>query len=232
MSKLESADGSSLSSRVFRKLREDILSGKYKQHDELREITIGEELGVSRTPVREALRQLELEGLVQIIPNKGAYVNLITAEDVQDIYLIRARLEGLCARMAAERITEDELTQMEEIIMLSEFHEKKQNYTQVCQQDSRFHETLYGACKSKILEHLLKDFHHYVEKVRKKSLESGTRAGKATKEHAAILDALKARNPEKADDLTTLHVMNTIKNVSHYKMETIVEEQEEKHEQN
>lgn len=64
----------SLGSRVFQRLREDILSGKYKEHDELRENTLGKELGVSRTPVREALRQLELEGLVTIIPNKGAYV--------------------------------------------------------------------------------------------------------------------------------------------------------------
>ena len=67
-------DNNSLSSRVFHTIREDILSGKYHTNEELKEKTIGEELGVSRTPVREALRQLELEGLVTIIPNKGAYV--------------------------------------------------------------------------------------------------------------------------------------------------------------
>ncbi len=76
----------SLSARVFQKIREDIIAGKYAEHDELREITIGKELGVSRTPVREALRQLELEGLVTIIPNKGAYVSGITPKDVNDIY--------------------------------------------------------------------------------------------------------------------------------------------------
>ena len=75
----------SLSGRVFQKLREDILKGNYKENDELREITIGKELGVSRTPVREALRQLELEGLVKIIPNKGTYVTGISAKDVEDI---------------------------------------------------------------------------------------------------------------------------------------------------
>ena len=78
----------SLSARVFQKIREDIIAGKYAEHDELREITIGKELGVSRTPVREALRQLELEGLVTIIPNKGAYVSGITPKDVHDIYCI------------------------------------------------------------------------------------------------------------------------------------------------
>ena len=82
---MEEYQDRSLRGRVFRHLREDILNGVYKDHEELREVTIGEELGVSRTPVREALRQLELEGLVTIIPNKGAYVTAITRKDVKDI---------------------------------------------------------------------------------------------------------------------------------------------------
>ena len=103
----------------MKKLREDILSGVYKDCDELREITIGEEMGVSRTPVREALRQLELEGLVKIIPNKGAYVTGITPKDVQDIYMIRSMLEGMCARWATEHITPEQIEQLEEIVLLS-----------------------------------------------------------------------------------------------------------------
>ena len=87
---------------VYQKLRENILNGHYKHGDELRETAVGKEIGVSRTPVREALRQLELEGLVTIIPNRGAYVNMITAKDVQDIYVIRSMLEGLCARWATQ----------------------------------------------------------------------------------------------------------------------------------
>lgn len=88
---MEEYQDRSLRGRVFRHLREDILNGVYKNHEELREVTIGEELGVSRTPVREALRQLELEGLVTIIPNKGAYVTAITRKDVKDIYKIYVR---------------------------------------------------------------------------------------------------------------------------------------------
>ena len=91
-------------------------------HEELKEVAIGNELGVSRTPVREAFRQLELEGLIQIIPNRGAYVTGIKAKDVKDIYMIRSKLEGLCARWATEHITNEQMEEMEENIYLAEFH--------------------------------------------------------------------------------------------------------------
>ena len=108
----EVSDKYSLRGRVFTKIRDDILNGVYKEHEELKEARIGKELGVSRTPVREALRQLELEGLVQIIPNRGAFVTGISAKDVRDIYMIRSRLEGLCARWACEHITREQLEAM------------------------------------------------------------------------------------------------------------------------
>ena len=98
-------DNYSLGSRVFHMIRENILSGKYERDEELKEKSIGEELGVSRTPVREALRQLELEGLVKNIPNKGAVVVGVSEQDVEDIYEIRIRTEGLAARLCAEKIT-------------------------------------------------------------------------------------------------------------------------------
>ena len=106
---MEEYQDHSLGSRVFQKIRDNILNGTYKENDELRETAIGKELGVSRTPVREALRQLELEGLVTIIPNRGAYVSGISHKDIWDIYKIRSMLEGLCARWAAEHITEDQI---------------------------------------------------------------------------------------------------------------------------
>ena len=124
-------DNYSLSSRVFHTIRENILSGKYATDEELKEKNIGEELGVSRTPVREALRQLELEGLVTIIPNKGAYVVGISKKDIQDIYEIRSRLEGLCAKWAADKITKEQLDELDENIYLSDFHAAKGNSEQV-----------------------------------------------------------------------------------------------------
>ena len=152
---MEEYQDHSLRGRVFQRIREDILTGVYKEHDELREVMIGEELGVSRTPVREALRQLELEGLVTIVPNKGAYVTGITPQDVHDIYKIRSLLEGLCARWATEHITSRQIEELEEIILLSEFHLRKKSAEQaeqVSELDGKFHKVLYEASNSRILE--------------------------------------------------------------------------------
>ncbi len=206
-------DNYSLRGRVFQKIREDILSGKYKEHEELKEVAIGEELGVSRTPVREAFRQLELEGLIQIIPNKGAYVTGITAKDVKDIYMIRSLLEGLCARMATEKITKEQLEEMEENIYLAEFHAGKGHMDQMAELDNRFHDILYEACDSKMLEHLLRDFHQYVLRVRQKTLSTNTRGRASNKEHRQIMEAMKAKDAEKAEQLANKHMINAYDNM-------------------
>lgn len=209
-------DSYSLSGRVFHKLREDILAGTYKRDEELKEKAIGDELGVSRTPVREALRQLELEGLVTIVPNKGAYVVGISEEDIRDIYEIRARLEGLCARRAAEHITAEQIAELEENIYLVDFHVGKGNYSQVLELDNKFHQILYEASKSKMLKHELSAFHHYVERVRRITLSMPQRAVDSNEEHKKIVEALKSHDGVKAEALATTHMLNTISNIDHY----------------
>lgn len=211
--KREVTDKYSLRGRVFNRLREDILSGRYEDHEELREVAIGEEMGVSRTPVREAFRQLELEGLIQIIPNKGAYVTGITEKDVKDIYMIRSLLEGLCARWATEHITPEQMDEMEENIYLGEFHAKKGNLELLAELDNRFHDIMYEACDSKILEHQLKDFHQYVLRVRKKTLANANRGPKSNEEHKGIMEAIKAKDGELAEKLAHQHMINAYDNM-------------------
>ena len=208
--KQEVTDKYSLRGRVFNKPRADILSGKYKDHEELKEVAIGEELGVSRTPVREAFRQLELEGLIQIIPNKGAYVTGITAKDVQDIYMIRSLLEGLCARWATEHITE---AQLEENVYLADFHASKGHLDQMADLDNRFHHILYEACNSRQLERLLVDFHEYVLRVRKKTLSNGGRGKISNDEHRQIMEAIKDKDGGRAEELAHEHMINAYDNM-------------------
>lgn len=204
----------SLRGRVFQSIRENILNGVYKENEELRENTIAKELGVSRTPVREALRQLELEGLVKIVPNKGACVTGITEKDVKDIYATRSMLEGLCARWATEHITDEQIAEMEEVILLSEFHlnrASKEQPQQVTELDGKFHEVLYRASNSRMLRHVLSDFHKYVRLARKASVTNHMRAEQSIEEHKAILDAIKNKDADRAEALANEHMMNVMK---------------------
>lgn len=210
----ETTDKYSLRGRVFHHMREDILSGKYKKDDELRENTIANELGVSRTPVREALRQLELEGLVKIVPNKSAVVTGFSAKDMHDIYIIRSYLEGLCAKLACENITEAQIEALEEIQYLFDFHAKKKHFEQLVELDDRFHDIIYEASNSRMLTHVLVDYHHYVGRIRKVSLSNEERAEYCSKEHNAILEALRQRDGDKAEQLAHQHILNTIQNIN------------------
>jgi len=198
----------SLSSKVFVKLEYDILSGKYKPGESLKEAKLSSEFGVSRTPVREAIRKLELEGLVEYVPNRGAIVKGISDQDVKDIYTIRMLIEGLAARWATERITRDELNRLEEILQLEELYTKKNDLGQLIRCDNSFHETIFQASKSIPLMNTLSSFHHFVMKARAVSFSTPGRAAEVLKEHRAIMEAIMAGDADKAETLTTEHVSN------------------------
>lgn len=208
-----SQDNHLLSAQVYRRIRDGILCGKYAADTELKEKTIGDELGVSRTPVREALRQLELEGLVSIIPNKGAYVVGVSLQDMHDIYEIRSLLEGLCAKWAATHITPELLTELEENICLSEFHESKQNFEQMVSLDNRFHEILYEASGSRELKKVLKEYHEYLQRARSVTLAQAQRAKNSTQEHKMIADAIKNHDSASAERYAKAHIESTMLNM-------------------
>ena len=144
--------GYSLREKIFLKLRQDILDGKYKAGDSLVELKLAEEMGVSRTPVREAIRQLELEGLVYSIPNKGVFVEGITGQDIEDIYAIRECMEGLAARWAIERMDEQSLKELENLCELMEFYTGKGDLDRVGELNSKFHDLIFESTKSKPLK--------------------------------------------------------------------------------
>lgn len=209
----EDSVSNSLRSRIFNHIQGDILNGVYEPGESLTETRLSEELGVSRTPVREALRQLELEGLVQSIPNKGVIVKGVSPQDINDIYTIRMLIEGLAARWAAEKITPRGIEELKEAVELEEFYTMKNNTGQLLQFDTRFHDIIYRACKSKPLMHILSTFHNYVRKARKMSMSSPKRAMEVLEEHKAILQAIIEKDAAKAERLATEHVKNASENL-------------------
>jgi DNA-binding GntR family transcriptional regulator len=219
------SSSSSLRQRIFRQIQNDILNGVYEPGENLIETKLSEELGVSRTPVREALRQLELEGLVQSVPNKGVTVKGVSAEDIQDIYTIRMLIEGLAARWAAEKITAEEMEELKEAVDLEEFYTMKNDNSRLLKLDTRFHDIIFKASKSMPLMHTLSTFHHYVQKARKISMSSEKRAAEVLKEHKAIMQAIVERDAARAEKLTTEHVKNASDNLLKCKADE-AEEQE------
>jgi DNA-binding GntR family transcriptional regulator len=196
----------SLCGRIFEKLQHDILDGVFSPGENLIETKLSKDLGVSRTPVREAIKQLELEGLVRFIPNKGAIVIGVDKKDIDDIYTIRMMIEGLAARWAAENITEDEVNKLRESVDLEEFYTLKNDVDRILELDSRFHKIMFKACKSKPLLYMLNNFHQYIQKARNEAFKVPGRAQEVLMEHRAILDAIINRDSDKAEKLTYEHV--------------------------
>ena len=209
----EKAPNETVREYAYRVLYENIMSLKLPPGTAMSEQELSGILHVSRTPVREALRQLDLEGLVEIAPNRGAKVIGISRKDVEDIYHMRARLEGLAARKAAEQIKEEELAELEEVILLSEFHVKKPESKQMVRLDGRFHEIMYRASGSRMLEHVLTDFLHYVKMARSHSVKTEHRAQESVKEHKRILEAIRQRDGDLAEQLANEHIQHVIENL-------------------
>lgn len=204
----------SLTAIIFERVREDILNGKYSNGDKIVEAKLAEELGVSRTPVREALKQLELDGLVESLPNRGVIVKGITDQDIVDIYTIRLATEAIAARWAVERMDDSELEQLKEIYDLMEFYTFKEDIEKTFELNTKFHETMYRATKSRYLEHVLKDFQLFIKSTRNESLKSEGRIDRALEEHKRILDAFMRRDADSAVDALVNHIINSRNNVS------------------
>ncbi|MDI3480605.1 MAG: hypothetical protein PWQ97_260 [Tepidanaerobacteraceae bacterium] len=198
--------GYSLRSKIYHHLKNAILNGVYKPGESLIELKVAKELGVSRTPVREAIRQLELEGLVSSIPNKGVVVEGITEQDVEDIYTIRKMIEGLAARWAAEKISDEQLKEMKDILDLMEFYTEKGEIDKVSELDTQFHDIIFRACDSRPLESVLTNFHHFIQRARLVSIKSTGRAPVSLEEHRKIYNALASHDPDAAEKAMIRHV--------------------------
>lgn len=202
----DSKGGYSLRSKIYYQLKQSILNGEYKPGDNLIEMKLSKELGASRTPIREAFRQLELEGLVHSIPNKGVVVEGVTKQDVEDIYTIRKMVEGLAARWASEKITQDQLKELKDILGLMEYYTEKGDNEKLSELDSKFHDIIFKASESRPLESILTNFHHFIQKARMVSMGYTGRASHTLDEHMRIYDALKASDPDAAEKAIVNHV--------------------------
>ena len=202
----------SLADQVFERLEADILGGRYQQGEIITELRLCAELGVSRTPVREALRRLSQEHLIEETP-RGTVVLGITRQDFEDMCAIRIRIEGLAVRGFIEHLTDEGLKELRDAIDFQEFYLTKSDADHLRIMDGRFHETIYNRCGSTILRDTLSPLHKKVQKFRRQSMQERSRAEKSVQEHRAICEAIAARDSALAEALMAQHVENALKNI-------------------
>ncbi len=203
----------SLEEKVYLALEEQILSGKFLAGESITEMKLSRAMGVSRTPVREALQRLDREGLIKLVPNKGAVVLGISEEDLIDIYKIRMRLEGLAARIAAENTDEELCRLLCDNVDLTAFYMEKGNIEKVKDLDSSFHDIIYSSCRSRMLCKTLSELHRYIASYRKLSLAVDGRLERSLEEHREIYEAIAAGNGDSADTLMSAHVERALQNL-------------------
>lgn len=202
----------SLADQVFEKLETDILSGVYQKGELLTELKLCEELGVSRTPIREALRRLSQEHIIEE-SGKGSIVLGIDKNDLKDIYAIRTRIEGMAAALAAQNATSAQIEELKEAVELQEFYVSKKDANHIRQFDSRFHEIVYICSGSKVLFDTLMPLHKKVLKFRKTSVESNVRAVNSANEHREIYEAIVAGNSELAEQKMAEHIKKAYEHI-------------------
>ena len=202
----------SLADQVFEHLETDILSGKYSKGETLTESKLSAQLGVSRTPIREALLRLEQEHLIEEAP-KGVVVVGISEKDLDDIFTIRLKLEGEVAAMAAKNHTDEQLSIVREALEFQEFYLDKNDPDRIKTMDSRFHETIYKMSGSTVLYDVLEPLHKKILKYRRASVSNTSRAAASVAEHRAIYEALAARDSELTLKLITEHLNNAYQHI-------------------
>ena len=203
----------SLEEQVTATLEEEILTGKLAAGAALTEQSLSTRLGVSRTPIRAALHTLAEEGLINLVPNRGAVVIGVTRDDLIDIYNIRMRLEGLASATAAKRIFPEDLERLRESVELAEFYIQKNDTEHLKELDTAFHSIIYRASGNRMLNKTLSELHRNITSYRKLSLTVPGRLERSVGEHREILEAIEAGDAEMADRLTSAHIAAALENM-------------------
>ena len=189
---------------VFNTLREAILKGDLEPGERLMEISLANRLGVSRTPIREAMRKLELEGLVVMVPQVAS----ITEKDLKDVLEVRTSLEVLATELACERMTQDEMRDLEAALEAFEAALPGGDVTEIASKDVAFHDVLFEATKNARLVQILNNLREQMYRYRLEYLKDFSSHERLLMEHRELLDAIRQRDRDRAVNVITAHIYN------------------------
>ena len=198
---------------VFNTLRQSILTGELKPGERLMEIHLADKLGVSRTPIREAIRKLELEGLVTMIPRRGAEVAQITEKNLKDVLEVRRALDALTVELACERITEEELEQLAEARDHFVKMIKTKNANKIAQADVAFHDIILIASRNDRLIQMLANLSQQMYRYRLEYVKDDAHYENLIEEHSMIYDAISRRDKKGGAEAIITHIDNQEKSI-------------------
>ncbi|QIB70021.1 GntR family transcriptional regulator [Aminipila butyrica] len=195
-----------ISNSLFSKLQKDILQGKMRSGEKLTEQSICDKYQVSRTPVREALRQLEMEGLIETIPNRGAFVIGFSPQDMADMYELRKAYEVQAVKWAIQRITDEEMEDLEETFEFMEFYTQKNDIDKMLNINTGFHQLIYTASHNRMLQHVLSSYQIYIKHSRRPTPYPENYLAEVLEEHRAIFEAFQNKDVEAGALAMTKHM--------------------------
>ncbi|MCI8610099.1 MAG: GntR family transcriptional regulator [Firmicutes bacterium] len=202
----------SLANQVYERLENNILDGIYEAGEILSESKLSEELGVSRTPIREALARLQADRLIGDSP-AGTVVLGITESDVRDMFVVKKNLEVIATSLTAKNISDEGLDKLRDVLEQQEFYAGKRNAEKVRDLDTEFHDIIYSECGSPVYQAILSPLHHKLAKYRKASLGDADRIHDVVEEHRRIYEALRQHNGMEVGNLMSIHIGHAFDNI-------------------
>lgn len=193
---------------VFHTLREAILKGELKPGERLMELQLAAKLGVSRTPIREAIRMLEQEGLAVTVPRKGAEVARMTEKDMEDVLVVRAALDGLAVELACDNITAEQLGQLQNAERRFGSCIKNGDLKKIAEADVEFHEVIYRATGNARLVTMLSNLREQMYRYRVEYLKDSDNYPELLREHQAIVEGISKRDKKHVAEVMRSHVYN------------------------
>lgn len=204
--KLEISNYKPLREIVFEYLRNSILNGELEPGERLMELQLAQQLGVSRTPIREAIRKLELEGFVEMIPRKGAYVADVSIKDILDVLEVRMFLEGLATYLAAERMSDEEIDNLKEILQKFEDEIETMEKQELIELDNKFHDMIIKGSRNNKLMHIVQGLQEQFQRFRVIYFNEYNEHEDLIKYHRAIVKAIADRDSKSAQEYAQTHV--------------------------
>jgi DNA-binding GntR family transcriptional regulator len=210
-------NGQPLSAGLYQEIQKDILSGEIESGSKLTEAAVCKRYGVSRTPVREAFRQLEADGLIENIPNRGAFVTGLTKRDISDLFDLRTLFEKQAVEWAIRRMDDEDIDVLREIVEFMEFYTLKDDVEKVLSFNTKFHNTIYSGTKDRMIQRTLSTYQIYIKHSAPSKSFSPDYLKTILDEHKAIFAAFETRNVAAGRKAMEYHMeQSKLRRISNY----------------